>query len=834
MAEERNANVYEELEGKLKPNDTDPKVVLKAIDDAISDYNKKRNIPKYETIAPQKVRILNELKKQIEVTPAIIHQHATAYVEIARQKRIEDEKQIRKYGNLFVQNNEILQASLTELAKKYKRSEDEILTILGVKRKKEKDFKDDGVVEMDARKMESIANNLAVLDKKDLYEFLGLTSKASLKECQRKRDEESNAVSRGIPNGEEYNARHALVQFCNEIFIDTQSRRRYDKALENKGFANIRQAIESMARAKTRYISPEHFRKLLETCLENQLTKENAKFLIYTTAKKHGIEVDEGAVASMVTCRFCNRLNIPTDKNCCSCGRPLKVVCPKCQNDVAPEEETCTNCGLSIIGMMDAEKPPTGLKAKINGRKVRLEWQPIDNKDISYIAVRKERSQPINLEDGVKFDETKNSSFEDDTAIPGISYYYAVYSKWCNNHSSSPAQMDAPVMPIAELNGTDISIQIQEPSLKFIFPFTNGLDAVEVMRDGKIVNTHAANIFIDNGLQLGKSYNYCFKAIYKDSEGFLHKSPNGLYMPLTLVHMPKPVNLIVKDGEKEAILTWNAPPTVLVQIYSSDTPFKQNENDLIHIDTFRASPQKSIGNSCVITKDYSGERYFLPVTIVGNLGVVGKVETLTSLAQVSDVSITRDGQVVKVEWKWGALQAVRIIYSIDGNKDNNIENIEKSKYLTPQFLISVPIEAKSVKVEIMPRVETKTGKVLFGNSFIEVVNLRPTTIRFKSVINKKKYYVLPSDNYILHFRCDALLPCSLHLLITEGAAPINLSAKKPNVVISKDKIAPNREVKIPFCYHRKKKGQAIYFRLIAADNNKVKEIVVRPDTLIIK
>ena len=287
-------NIFEELEGKLNPSETDLAVVLSAIDDAISNYNKKRNIPKYETIAPQKVRILNELKKQIEATPAIILQHAAVYVEIARQKRIEDDKQIREYGNLLVRNGEILQVNLSELAMMFKRSEDEILSILGARRKEEKVFKDDQVAELDTLKMKSIADNLAILGKKDIYDYLGLTSKASLDECQRRSDEENGMVSMIVQKSDKYYARRALVQFCNEIFIDTQSRLRYDKALENMGFAVVKQVIELMARAKSRYISPEQYDKMLDTCIKNGMIKRNAEQLIYTTAKTHGIEVDEG------------------------------------------------------------------------------------------------------------------------------------------------------------------------------------------------------------------------------------------------------------------------------------------------------------------------------------------------------------------------------------------------------------------------------------------------------------------------------------------------------------------------------------------------------------
>ena len=219
-------NIYAELSPELSSDVTDLKQVLKAIDAKIVWYNRRINNPKYKTQVPIKVKMLNALKEQITENPAIIRQHAVAYAEIAREQQAERERLIRRKGALFVSGGMIPQANLKQLAKESGMSEAEILKLLGVKVKTKRTFsyKDDGIPELDRSDMNAIAEQLKILGKKDLYEFLGVSPGMALAEIMKSVDNKAAWVS-GNSNKTDVrvNATSALVKSCIFVFRDDKT-----------------------------------------------------------------------------------------------------------------------------------------------------------------------------------------------------------------------------------------------------------------------------------------------------------------------------------------------------------------------------------------------------------------------------------------------------------------------------------------------------------------------------------------------------------------------------------------------------------------------------------
>ena len=440
MAEIGIRNLYEELAETLSVNQRDKNTVMKAIDDRIIWYGKKMTNPKYASIAPIMQKALRELKNQIASNLNVIKQHADAYAEIARQKRLEAEKEIRELGNPLVRNGLIEQASLTQLANRTKLSETEVLKILGASIKPPKIFKykDDGVKELSKVEMDKIADNLKILGKKDLYDFLEVSPTAPTNIIKTQRDIKFKSVS-GNSNKTDpkVNATDALVKLCN-LFDKPDGRRSYDKALENADFESIKDSIKLL-----KIITPEQYIDYLNSCAKKGINKDKAEYLIYATAKDCGVIIDEGSADIYITCRFCSALNNKKAQTCHICGMPLKVVCPQCGQKSAEKDNNCTKCGFSIIDMKDAdihlemaraalridnledakkelklattfwpdcpkissvekeisEKqkqipvfPPTLLAAKVLGNIVRLTWQRSKSDNVSYQMTTRNKS----------------------------------------------------------------------------------------------------------------------------------------------------------------------------------------------------------------------------------------------------------------------------------------------------------------------------------------------------------------------------------------------------------------------------------------------------------
>ena len=159
---------------------------------------------------------------------------------------------------------------------------------------------------------------------------------------------------------------------------------------------------------------------------------------------------------------------------------------------------------------------------------------------------------------------------------------------------------------------------------------------------------------------------------------------------------PRPVELKLQDGEKQAQLKWESPSVGTLCIYYADTAFKYNKNDVIPVDTFKAERLNVTGNSCTINKDFSGERFYIPVTIQGNMGVAGNVVSIISLSPLTNVSISRDENRIEVKWSWEGISAVRICHTIDDGITRN-EDVFKAKSPTPYHKIQIPLLQNRLK-----------------------------------------------------------------------------------------------------------------------------------------
>lgn len=329
MASEQE-NLYEELKDKLKPDVTDVEIVLKAIDDRYQYYNQLQRNPKYKTIAPIKRKWLGELKKQIQSNPEIIKKHAEAFIEHEAKKKAELEDKIRQKGRILVTDGVITQETLSQLAKDYDVEEDFILKILDVKVKKKKtfSFKDDGIKPMDFNNLSELNKLLALLDCKNLYEFLNRKPSSSTEELllgshEKLKREVSDASGKNRVESNDIAIKdEVLKNFCFRIFDNDENRKSYDKALDLLPFADIRESI-FMLKSGAAHIDPERYVMMLDMGMRKGMPKEKVEFLIYATADEARVSVDEGD-GKIIECPSCHSKNSQRAEKCWQCGTHLK------------------------------------------------------------------------------------------------------------------------------------------------------------------------------------------------------------------------------------------------------------------------------------------------------------------------------------------------------------------------------------------------------------------------------------------------------------------------------------------------------------------------------
>jgi len=956
-------NLYEELEDELNVSQTNVDTVLKAIDEKIKWYGKKINNPKYSAIVPIKTKALRNLKAQILDNPDVIKQHAAAYAEIARQKQIEREKTIRDKGNLFVRDGMIAQQNLTQLANETKLSESEILKLLGAKVKQKRIFtyKDDGVQELESEKIKKIAEELRFLGKKHVYDFLGISPSSPLEQISNAVKNKFEKVTGNINKTDPIlNATDRLIKLCAPIFKDEESRKSYDKAIENEGFSSVREAIEMM-KFGTKYISPSQYKQLLDACTQNGITKDKAEYLIYTTAEKAGIEIDEGTVGDMITCRYCGSLNEHSTHSCRSCGMPLKVKCPKCGKESADDDYRCTNekCGFSLIDMKDArihitmartalsgnsiddaekeallatrfwpncpdisvlnkeiiekknaiqevlgkinelcckkhyytaqqymsvlplnhaqrkeiesaignaealiikaksisntneqidcyiqalsicsdcaaakEKlqltPPTApanIKAEEKGNIIHIEWSKLQSQYIQYLLIRKANGRPSGPKDGEVICETLNNAVDDTKSEAGVSYYYAVYSKCGDVFSSHAAITTTPALTVVDINPNTISLDIQENQIGFSIPFPNRAKSIEIYRDGTLIKSLTGSSYMDVNLKAEQPYTYKFVTIYEDCTQKKHSSV-GITQVIRPMSPPKPVKLVMTEQDDIVKLSWDKPNKGTLCIYESDKTFDILENNKVNIDNLKHRQLDISGNSYKLRKNFSGVKYFLPITVQGNLGVAGKEVKLVSSVKPSGVSFDRNETFVLVKWKWDNISSVRIHVQVD---NGNVLKYDIDSPASPNYKVELPQKAKSIKIGVASRIHVG-NEILIGEEITQIISLKAVKINFKEVKSESLFGFLSKDKYSLSIESDSILPCKIELLIAENFPPTNLVNYRTYLTISPNELKPGCVLKKEFQYTRVQKDKPVYFRLIAADRELAKQVVIIPET----
>lgn len=954
-------NLYEELEVELNVSQTDVDIVLKAIDEKIKWYGKKVNIPRYKAIVPIKTKALNNLKAQILDNPDVIKQHAAAYAEIARQKQIEREKTIREKGNFFVRDGMIAQQNLTQLANETKLSESEILKLLGAKVKQKKIFtyKDDGVQELESGKMKKIADELKFLGKKHIYDFLGVSPSSPLEQISNAIKSKFERITGNINKTDPIlNATDRLIKLCSPIFKDEVSRKSYDKALENEGFDSVREAIEMM-KFGSKYISPSQYKQLLDTCTQNGITKDKAEYLIYTTAEKAGIDIDEGTVGDMITCRYCGALNEHSTHSCRSCGMPVKVKCPKCGKESADDDYRCTKCGFSLIEMKDArihitmartaisgnsiddaekelllaarfwpncpdictlekeitekkksiqgvlgkinelcskkyyytaqqylsvlplnhaqrkeiesaientktlivkakstsntneqidcymqalsicsdcvsakEKlqltPPTApanIKAEVKGNIIHIEWSKLQSQYIQYLLIRKANGRPSSPKDGEIICETLNNVVDDTKSEAGVSYYYAVYSKCGDVFSSHAAITTTPALTVVDINPNSISLDVQENQIGFSIPFPNRAKSIEIYRDGTLIKNLTGSSYMDVNLKPEQPYTYKFITIYEDCTQKKHSSM-GITQVIRPMSPPKPVKLVMTEQDDIVKLSWDKPNKGTLCIYESDKTFDILENNKVNIDNLKQRQLDISGNSYQIRKNFSGVKYFLPITVQGNIGVAGKEVKLVSIIKPSGVSFDRNETFVLVKWRWDNISSVRIQVQVD---NGNVVKYDVGSSMLPNYKVDFPKSAKSIRICIASTVLIN-GETLVGEDVSQVFSLKSVKVNFKEVKSESILGFLNKDKYSLTLNSESILPCDLQLIISEKFAPTNLINYKSFLEIKSTELQPGIPLKKEFQYTRKQKNNPVFFRIIAKNRELANQIVIIPET----
>ena len=390
-------------------------------------------------------------------------------------------------------------------------------------------------------------------------------------------------------------------------------------------------------------------------------------------------------------------------------------------------------------------------------------------------------------------------------------------------------KVDSRIAPIPLAN---IREKRGENSIFFDIKFPKDASAIEVYRDDEKIRTITDSQFTDADLQTDHTYRYGFVAVYKNEYGDeLRSEKTTKDISTSKLQLPTPVSLNIKQTEKEATITWKKPERGIVRIYHSPKPFELHRNDIIEdVNAFDYPVLSSLETNYIVQKNFCGERYFIPVTIVENVGIVGEQQGITSMITPKGVRIdSTDIAHIKVIWLWDDVPMVRIKWAAeDGNeKWEDIVNDGQS----PEFELPLAAKARNFAVSVSALYKTSDGKTLESEPSIQKVALSPVKVDFIEAKSEARLFSHKNE-FSVTLQADGEPPCDLCVLLEEGAMPLNLTNFKSHCTIAHADLADGTAKKFTFTYQRMQKKLPLYFRIIAADRSLPLKVV--PETQKIK
>ncbi len=349
-------NFYLLLDLPFDPPEHDPGVIAAAVKRKQAEWSKLRNHPTKQRKAQQYLGLLPEIKR-VMADDGLRKLQASE----ARTRHAEAEKEkFRKLDaaiKLLSSKGVIYEKEIAAIAKKFPLvPEADIRSRIKVKIEKAHKAKPKRQA-LDGTTAAAISKALDIIDKKSLYDFLGVAPSSSLKTLQTRTRDVDAQLRRDSNKGAENTAKGELTGHCLNLFKTDAAKDTYDAALENAGYKELHDHIETGRIEGS--ISAAMFDELVKRAAGVGLGKKDAQdyILDYCGKKKIAVTMPGKLSADeMKQCGFCGVINTPDAVNCSDCGNSLSISCPKCAGKNPTTSRVCVKCGFFVGDMPNAEK----------------------------------------------------------------------------------------------------------------------------------------------------------------------------------------------------------------------------------------------------------------------------------------------------------------------------------------------------------------------------------------------------------------------------------------------------------------------------------------------
>ncbi|MBQ7494288.1 MAG: hypothetical protein IJT75_00755 [Bacteroidaceae bacterium] len=381
----------------------------------------------------------------------------------------------------------------------------------------------------------------------------------------------------------------------------------------------------------------------------------------------------------------------------------------------------------------------------------------------------------------------------------------------------------------------NVKIRPGENAVEFNIDFPEGVSEVEIYRDKQLVRSVRTATFTDYGetdqpLKPEQTYQYTLVAVFINSETNARQQSRPLHIEVTTaaMSMPAPVEIAVENKDGSFLLTWSLPERGQVKVYQSMQPFGKHYNDRVSAAEFSGeSALPTLDTTYRVDQNFCGECFFLPVTFVGDLGIVGKEVSVTSVVAPDGVRLSNEKGIITAHWLWNNVPAVRVRWCADGGNEE-YEDIIKQGDTPSSYTLRLSKGAENIRVCVTSIVTTRKGIIESKKRDWLSVQQKSVVVDFKEF--KDESGLFSRNKFSVTVVTDSVLPCDLHLVLMEGSPLFDRNNYMEHMTLLSSDLTPRQPKKFPFTYMRQNKKETLYARLVVADQELRNRVKIFPET----
>ncbi len=311
---------------------------------------------------------------------------------------------------------------------------------------------------------------------------------------------------------------------------------------------------------------------------------------------------------------------------------------------------------------------------------------PEERRGVTFCIYRSEGTYPEVDQSAKPLAEIEGWTFSDKTAVPGVEYYYKIYSKRWGILSEEYAKC-GPALVLGEV--TNVEFENTDNGFKITYQQPRGSARVRIWRKeaGLAAGTgdedelfHDNNgVVYDTGLEGGMTYSYLFVAEY-EVNGNTERSYGNVFSGTTAA-LPQPVkDLALRWDRKRGcyIASWTGPADAMLYYSTVKREIPRGHisvKDLPSVMT-RVEPMDSEDGAFRFRLPEATVIFVYPVLVSGNTAVVGKEFAVANLRPFSNLTKTVEGSTCRLSMAWPD-EAVSVAVEIVGRTSDGGERREE-------------------------------------------------------------------------------------------------------------------------------------------------------------